>query len=163
MSRQKEVQILRPNLIKREISRILNIIFPKKGEEKHLNLLLQYGCKSLLLDQRHEKRSGLPVDESQVAGEGLVDDSWDLVGLALFSAAACNWRVVAAAHQQANYHSQTCIPPSPTLSAFCPHPLKHSPPHTYLGGCLQSFLIAYISANVGSGAKERGQINYHLS
>ena len=30
MSRQKEVQILRPNLIKREISRILNIIFPKK-------------------------------------------------------------------------------------------------------------------------------------
>ena len=40
MSRQKEVQILRPNLIKREISRILNIIFPKKGEGKHLNLLI---------------------------------------------------------------------------------------------------------------------------
>ena len=32
MSGQNEVQILRPNLIKREISRILNIIFPKKGE-----------------------------------------------------------------------------------------------------------------------------------
>ena len=40
MSRQKEVQILRPNLIKREISRILNIIFPKKGEGKHLNLMI---------------------------------------------------------------------------------------------------------------------------
>ena len=143
MSRQKEVQILRPNLIKREISRILNIIFPKKDVKVYFQII-------------DEKRSGLPVDESYVAGEGLVDDSWDLVGLALFSAAACNWRVVAAAHQQANYHSQTCIPPSPTLSAFCPHPLKHSPSHTYLGGCLQGSFIAYISANVG--LKKEGKL-----